>query len=134
MPVLRRSPRLVWAGQIAAVLVLAGLVTYMAVAGLTTANLVGGALGGVAALAALLAPYLLPPSSPSPGGPSASESNRVENSGAATATAGGEAVTGVQDTAGAGPVGARFGDAARTARDRSRSPGSSAAPTRTGDR
>jgi hypothetical protein len=112
MPVLRRSPRWVWAGRIVAVLVLAGLVTYMAVAGLTTANLVAGALGGVAALAALLAPYPLPPSSPSPGGPPVSESDRLENSGAATATAGGEAITGVQDTVGAGPVQVdRSGDA-----------------------
>ncbi len=104
MPVLRHSPRGVWAGRIVAVLVLAGLVTYMAVAGLTTANLVGGALGGVVALAALLASYLLPPSPPSPGGPPVSESRRVENSGAATATAGGEAITGVQETVGTRPV------------------------------
>jgi hypothetical protein len=101
MPVLRRGSRWVWAGRIIAVLVLAGLVTYMAVAGLTTANLVGGALGGVAALAALLAPYLLSPSSASQGGPTGSESDLVENSGTATATGGGKANTGLQDTAGA---------------------------------
>jgi hypothetical protein len=84
------------------VLVLAGLVTYMAVAGLTTASVVGGALGGVAALAALVAPYLLPPSSPE--GPLVSTPYCVESSGAAVAAGGGEAISGAQVVAGGGPV------------------------------
>ena len=120
MPVIRRGPRWMVAGRIAVVLMLAGLVAYMVVAGLTTASLVAGSLGGVAALAALLAPYLLPPP-PVPGGRQLSRPGWVEDSGAATATGGGEAITGVQDISGAGPVQVyRSGDA------RAEGPGSAA--------
>ena len=112
MSVPHRNPRWIWVGRIVAILVLAALVTYMILAGLTTANLVGGALGGVAALIALLAPYLLPTPSPPAERSPVSNPDRVENSGAATAAAGGEAITGVQDTAGGQPVQVyRSGDA-----------------------
>jgi hypothetical protein len=135
MPVLRRGQRWVWAGQIVAALILVGLVTYMIVAGLTTANLVGGALGGLAALAALLAPYLLPPSSSSPRGPTASGSDQVENSGAATATAGGEAITGVQDIGGVRAIQVhRSGDARADGPGSVAITGFSVGPTRAHDR
>jgi hypothetical protein len=109
MPVPHRSRGWVWAGRIVAVLVLAGLGVYLARVGLDTADKLASSIGVLVAVAALLAPYLLP--APSSGGP-VSEPDRVEDSGAATATAGGQANTGVQTTADAGPAQVtRSGDA-----------------------
>ena len=110
MPVPRRGRRWIWAGRITAVVILAGLAGYLAWAGLDTASEVGSSISGVIALAALLAPYLLP--APQPAGPSRPDPARVEDSGAATATAGGQANTGLQTTGGSGPAQvSRSGDA-----------------------
>jgi CHAT domain len=109
MPVPHRGLRLIWAGRIAAVVILAGLSGYLVWAGLTTASAVGGSVSVVIALAALLAPYL---SVVQPHSPAAAKPDSVEDSGAATATAGGQANTGVQDAGGSGPAKvARSGDA-----------------------
>lgn len=117
MPVPRRTSGWVWAGRIVAVLVLAGLGVYLVRVGLDTADKLASSIGVLVAVAALLAPYLLPPP---PGGP-VSDPDRVEDSGAATATAGGRANTGAQTTADAGPAQvSRSGDA------RADGPGSSA--------
>lgn len=66
MPVPRRDRRWIWAGRIAAVLVLAGLTVYLARVGLDTADKLASSIGVVIAVAALLAPYLLPAQQPVP--------------------------------------------------------------------
>jgi hypothetical protein len=66
MRVPRRNRRWVWAGRITAVLVLAGLTSYLARAGLDTADKLASSIGVVSAVAALLAPYLLPAPQPVP--------------------------------------------------------------------
>jgi hypothetical protein len=110
MPVPRRGPRWIWAGRIAAVVILAGLTGYLAWVGLDTANEVASSISVVIALATLLAPYLLPV--PQPEGPATPDPDRVEDSGAATATAGGQANTGLQTTSSTGPAEvSRSGDA-----------------------
>jgi len=110
MPVPRRGPRWIWAGRITAVVILAALAGYLAWAGLDTAGKVASSISVVIALAALLAPYLLPV--PQPGGPSMPDRDSVEGTGAATATAGGQANTGLQTTRGTGPAQvSRSGDA-----------------------
>lgn len=83
--------RWIWAGRFLAALLLVGIGIWMAAAGLDKANAVGGAIGLLVAIAALVAPYLLPVA------PSASTTTSVvEDSGSARATAGGEANTGVR--------------------------------------
>jgi hypothetical protein len=77
---------------------------------LDTADKLASSIGVVIALAALLAPYLLP--APQPGGPPMPDPDRVEDSGAATATAGGRANTGLATTGSTGPAQvSRSGDA-----------------------
>jgi hypothetical protein len=110
MPVPRRDPRWIWAGRITAVVILAGLTGYLAWAGLDTAGKVASSISVVIALAALLTPYLLPV--PQPGGPPMPNRDYVEDTGAATATAGGQANTGLQTTRRTGPAQvSRSGDA-----------------------
>jgi hypothetical protein len=68
----RRSSRRIWAGRVVAALIGAGLVGYLAVVGLETADKLASVTGALAALAALAAPYVLPlsgrslPASPPP--------------------------------------------------------------------
>lgn len=96
----RRSRRWVWAGRVAFGLIVTGLVVYLVAVGLDKADKLASAIGAVAALAALGAPYLLP--SPT-GGASMMEPDRVQDSGTARATGGGQANTGVDaDTSGEG--------------------------------
>jgi hypothetical protein len=110
MSVPRRGPRWIWAGRIAALVILAGLVAYLASAGLTTGGEVASSISVIIALAALLAPYLLPVQQPA--APPAPDPDTVEDTGAATATAGGHANTGIQDAGGTRPAKvARSGDA-----------------------
>lgn len=110
MPVPRRGVRWIWVGRIAAVVILAGLSGYLVWAGLTTASEVAGSVSVVIALAALLAPYLLPVAQPASA--PAPDPDIVEDSGAATATAGGQANTGIQGAGDSGPAKvARSGDA-----------------------
>lgn len=100
-PVPHGSGGWVWAGRVVAVLVLAGLGVYLARVGLDTADKLASSIGVLVAVATLLAPYLLP--APSSGSP-VSEPDRVEDPGAATATADGEPNPGVQTTTDAGPA------------------------------
>lgn len=81
-----------WTGRVAFGVIVAGLVTYLAVVGLDKADKLGSAIGVVVALVALSAPYLLPSSS---GGGSMGDSDRVDDSGSARATGGGQTNTGV---------------------------------------
>jgi hypothetical protein len=60
VPKPRRGPGWIWAGRIAAAMILTGLVIYLARAGLDTADKLGSSISVVVALGALLAPYLLP--------------------------------------------------------------------------
>lgn len=83
--------RWIWGGRFLAALLLVGTGIWMAAVGLDKANMFGGAIGLLVAIAALVAPYLLPVA------PSASTTTSVvEDSGNARATAGGEANTGVR--------------------------------------
>lgn len=50
--------------RVLAMLILAGLTVYLVLVGVNTAGAVGSAIGAVAAVAALLAPYLIPSRSP----------------------------------------------------------------------
>jgi predicted exporter len=109
MPVPRRNCKWIWSGRITATLVLAGLVGYLAWVGLDTADKLASCISVVIAVAALLVPYLLPTLS---SGDSIPEPDRVEDSGVATATVGGQANTGVQTPIDAGPAQVtRSGDA-----------------------
>lgn len=62
----RRSGR-IWAGRIAAVVVLTGLAVYLASVGLDKADKLASILGLLVAAAALIAPYVLPSSDVDPG-------------------------------------------------------------------
>jgi hypothetical protein len=95
-------PTVDWAGRVAAIVVLACLGGYLAQAGLTTGSEVSGCVTAVAALAALVAPYLLPV--PEPSGPAEAAPDSVEDSGDATATGGGHSNTGVQRAGGPDPA------------------------------
>jgi len=57
----RRRPWLTWGGRIAAVIILAGLAAYLYAVGLDKADKLASVLGLLVAVAALVAPYLLPP-------------------------------------------------------------------------
>lgn len=81
-----------WAGRVAFAVIIAGLVVYLLGVGLDKADKLASAISAVVALAALGVPYLLSPSS---GGASVVGPDRVDNSGAARATGGGQANTGV---------------------------------------
>ena len=108
MPAPQRTRAWVWAGRVTAIVILAGLTGYLVHVGLDTADKLASSIGVVIALAALFAPYLLP----APGGPPMPDPDRVEDSGAATATAGGQANTGLQATGRTGPAQVtRSGDA-----------------------
>lgn len=90
-----RNKKWVWAGRVAFAVIVTGLVAYLVVVGLEKADKLASAISAVAAIAALAAPYLLPGSGS--GGPSRVEPDRVEDSGAARATGGGRANTGVNN-------------------------------------
>ncbi|MDX3661754.1 hypothetical protein PV646_31000 [Streptomyces sp. ID05-26A] len=77
---------------------MAGLVVYQFVVGLDRADKVGGSVGGVVALVALGAPYLLPRPQGENLMPNGAQAREVvvEGSGDAKATAGGVANTGVE--------------------------------------
>ena len=59
---MRRRSGWIWGGRIAAVVVLAGLAAYLASVGLDKADKLASVLGLLVAVAALVAPYLLPSS------------------------------------------------------------------------
>jgi len=61
----RRGQGWIWAGRIAAAVILAWLVVYLVRAGLENADKLGSSISAVLAAAALLAPYLLPAREPS---------------------------------------------------------------------
>ena len=88
----RRSLRWVWAGRAVFGVAVTGLVVYLSVVGIDKADMVASSIGAVLALIALGAPYLLPPANDVP----APAPNRVEDSGNARATGGGQANTGLQ--------------------------------------
>jgi hypothetical protein len=80
----------IWGGRVIAVFLLVGLGILMANMGLTKASALGGAIGLLVAIAALVAPYLIPvPKAPA-------NSNVLESTGSANALAGGKANTGVK--------------------------------------
>ncbi len=85
-----RRRRWIWGGRIVAVVLLVGIGIWMAFAGLERANALAGAIGLLVAIAALVAPYLLPLP---PSGPTGS--SEVEGSGKARAETGGQANTGI---------------------------------------
>lgn len=66
MPVPRRDRRWIWAGRLTAIVILVGLVGYLVYVGLDDADKVASSISVVIALAALLAPYLLPAPQPPP--------------------------------------------------------------------
>ena len=59
---MRRRSGWIWGGRIAAVVILAGLAAYLASVGLDKADKLASVLGLLVAVAALVAPYLLPSS------------------------------------------------------------------------
>jgi len=97
-----------WTGRAVFVATTAALVIYLCAVGLDRADKLASSVGAVVALVALGAPYLLPP----PGGVPVSDPDRVEDSGKATATGGGQANAGVDITGDSGPAQViRSGDA-----------------------
>ncbi|MFG2051505.1 hypothetical protein ACGFIW_29245 [Micromonospora sp. NPDC048935] len=88
----RRGRAWVWAGRVTFGVIIAGLVAYLVVVGLDKADKLASAISVVVALVAVAAPYLLP--APGSGGVSMVEPDRVEDTGAARATGGGQANTG----------------------------------------
>ena len=91
----RRNRQWIRAGRMMAITLLVVAVIYMARVGLSTASMLGGAVGGVAALAALIAPYLWP-RRPSVESRPVSAPHYVQDTGVANATNGGTAITGTQ--------------------------------------
>lgn len=59
---MRRRSGWIWGGRMAAVVILAGLAAYLASVGLDKADKLASVLGLLVAVAALVAPYLLPSS------------------------------------------------------------------------
>jgi hypothetical protein len=88
----------VWAGRVVFGVIVAGLVVYLVVVGLDEADKLASVISAVVALVALVVPYLLPAAGS--GGVSRVEPDRVEESGAARATGGGQANTGADVTGG----------------------------------
>jgi hypothetical protein len=68
-----RSAR-IWAGRVAAMIVILGLVAYLAAVGLDKADKLASVLGLLVAVTALVAPYLLPMADESATGPQAAQS------------------------------------------------------------
>ena len=85
----RRTRTWIWAGRLTAIAILTGLIAYLAHVGLDTANKLNSSISVVIALVALIVPHLLP---------APEDLDCVEDSGTATATAGGRANTGLQAT------------------------------------
>lgn len=82
-----------WAGRVVFGVIVVGLVVYLSLVGLDKADKLGSSIGGVVALVALVAPYLLPARrEDSP----VADDIVVENSGDAQATGGGQANTGAE--------------------------------------
>ncbi|MEV6302729.1 hypothetical protein AB0M02_25175 [Actinoplanes sp. NPDC051861] len=79
-----RNGRRIWAGRGAFGLIVAGLAAYLAAVGIEEADKRASSIAAVLALAALGAPYLF-------ARPAGAAERRVEGSGDATATRGGEA-------------------------------------------
>jgi hypothetical protein len=63
---MRRRSGLVWGGRIVAVVMVVGLAVYLLMVGLDQADKLASALSLLVAVAALAAPYVLPPVQPSP--------------------------------------------------------------------
>jgi hypothetical protein len=106
----QRSPHWIWAGRVVFSVVLAGLVYYLTTVGLEKADKVASCIAMVAALAGLVAPYLLPRNTADP--------DVVDDSGEAEATGGGTANTGIDVTDGTGSSRvARSGKATARGRD-----------------
>ncbi|GAA4607774.1 hypothetical protein BJY16_006502 [Actinoplanes octamycinicus] len=78
-----------WVGRGLFGVIVAGLVVYLVAVGLDQADKLASGIGAVLALVALAAPYLFPPAS------SASVPDEVRDTGAARASAGGHANTGI---------------------------------------
>ncbi|WP_091089236.1 hypothetical protein [Micromonospora nigra] len=74
--------------------IVVALAVHLVVVGLDEADKVASGISAVVALVAVGTPYLLPP--PSPGGVPTPEPDRSEDTGAAHATGGGQANTGLQ--------------------------------------
>lgn len=83
----------IWVGRGLAFVLLVCISAYLVYVGLDAADKVGSSIGLVIAVAALLAPYLIP--TPSNGTAPIPIETQVENSGDATARAGGHANTGI---------------------------------------
>jgi hypothetical protein len=83
----RRTRTWVWAGRVLAVGAVAGLGGYLIAAGTARANLIAAPAALVIALAALLAPYLLPAyTTPSPAPSSQGQTDGQPTSGAGAGT------------------------------------------------
>src|SRR5690349_19301421 len=96
---LRRSQQRMWVGRGAFGVIMLAVVAYLYIVGLDKADKLGSSIGGVVALVALVAPYLLPRSRRENVGMSEDASTDgvvVKDSGDAKATGGGEATTGVE--------------------------------------
>ncbi|WP_239340720.1 hypothetical protein [Frankia sp. CiP3] len=89
-----RRLRWVWVGRGVFGVIVAALAVYLVVVGLDKAAKVASSIGAVLALAALVAPYLLPPLQREDA--SMSDAERVDDTGRANATGGGRANTGLQ--------------------------------------
>jgi hypothetical protein len=97
-----RARRWIWVGRAVAALSVAGLASSLFAVGWNTAGQLGSAAAAVVALAGLLTPYLLPPPPSQPEGSPSPGMDRVDRSGNARASSGGQANTGMQNTGGAG--------------------------------
>lgn len=88
----RRNRWWLWGSRAVFAVLLAGLVVYLVRVGLEKADKVASGIGAVLALMAFGLPYLL---RPSVGDTTMKQPDHVKDSGKATATAGGQANTGV---------------------------------------
>jgi hypothetical protein len=101
--VARRSARLMWSGRVVFGVIVVALVIYLFVVGLDKADKLGSSIGGVVALVALGAPYLLPQrrTEEVPVADDAQVNEAVvEDAGDAEATGGGQANTGAETVEG----------------------------------
>jgi len=98
----RRSCRWVWAGRLAFGVIVAGLVVYLVTVGLERADKLASTISLVVALAAFVAPYLLP--APGVDGVSGAVPDQVVDTGTARATNGGQANTGMDLAGGDRPT------------------------------
>jgi len=90
----RRSRWWIWSGRVAFAGTFAGLIIYLTSVGLEKADKIASSVGVVVALIALAAPYLL--RAPEIAGDTMISTDRVEDSGSATANNGGQANSGVR--------------------------------------